>query len=351
MSRITVVGSGHFVPGVPITNHALARVMNTNHEWIAQRTGVHQRHFAAEGQGATDLAVEAAKRALESAKLTPHDIDYVIFATMTPDYVIPGPGGILAHKLGCRHIPALDIRQQCAAMPYAIQVADGLVQGGAAKTVLLVGAECHAGFMPWKDWDVLYGADREVAKEDYDYATLHRGIAVVFGDGAGALVLRKSDVEGSGYIGSKIVSEGEHADYLMMDAGGFRHRPALSAEMIQQDRHIPVMKGPELFKRAVRELPKMIAELCETHGVAPSDIDCVVAHQANERINDSVRQAMKLTLDNMPSNIARYGNTSAGTIPILLDELIRDGRVKKGDLLCLVALGAGLHMGATLLRL
>lgn len=351
MSRITVVGSGHFVPGVPVTNHALARVMDTNHEWIAQRTGVHQRHFAAEGQGATDLAVEAAKRALDAAQLGPSDIDYVIFATMTPDYVIPGPGGLFASKLGLGNVPALDIRQQCAAIPFGIQVADGLVQAGAAETVLLVGAECHAGFMPWKDWDVLYGAEREVAKADYDYATLHRGIAVVFGDGAGALVLRKSGVEGSGYIGSKLVSEGNHADYLMMDAGGFRHRPALSVEMIQQDRHIPVMRGPELFKRAVRELPKMIAELCETHGLSPSDIDCVVAHQANERINDSVRQAMKLTLEDMPSNIARYGNTSAGTIPILLDELLRDGRVKRGDLLCLVALGAGLHMGATLLRL
>lgn len=351
MSRITVVGSGHFVPGVPISNHALARVMDTNHEWIAQRTGVHQRHFAAEGQGATDLAVEAAKLALAAAKLEPTDVDYVIFATMTPDYVIPGPGGLLASKLGCRHIPALDIRQQCAAMPYGMQVADGLVQAGAAQTVLLVGAECHAGFMPWKDWDVLYGADREVAKADYDYATKHRGIAVVFGDGAGALVLQKSTDANGGYIGSKIVSEGEHADYLMMDAGGFRHRPALTVEMLQEDRQIPVMKGPELFKRAVRELPKLIAELCATHGVAPGDIDCVVAHQANERINDSVRQAMKLTLDDMPSNIARFGNTSAATIPILLDELLRAGKVKRGDLLCLVALGAGLHMGATLIRL
>lgn len=367
---ITIVGSGSYVPGDPIPNAALERVMDTNDAWIRQRTGIHQRHFVRHGEGASDLAVEAAKRALDNAGLVAADVDYVIFATMTPDHFIPGPGGIFAAKLGIPGVPALDIRQQCAAIPFGLQIADSLVATGAATTVLLVGAEVHSGFMPWTNWNALYDPSAPIDEEDYARATRHRGIAVVFGDGAGALVLRRSETPGGGFRGSKLRTDGRDADYLSLAApwhgehggqgeGGEGDAPADRSEHLDHLDHlgslledfVPAMKGPELFRRAVKELPKTARSLCKALEVDTADIDCFIAHQANERINDAVRKMMRLSETQMPSNIARYGNTSAATIPILLDELRRDGRVKPGDLLCLLALGAGLHYGASLLRL
>ena len=184
MSGVTIIGTGHFVPGEPVSNDALARVMDTNDEWIQTRTGIRQRHYAADGQGPSDLAVEASKLALEDAGVTPADIDYIIFATMTPEFFFPGSGPLLGAKLGIAGVPALDIRQQCAAMPYAFQLADGLVKSGAASTILLVGADAHAGFMPWIDWEVVRSnVERQVTPEAYERATKHRGLAVIFGWG------------------------------------------------------------------------------------------------------------------------------------------------------------------------
>ncbi len=352
MPGITIVGTGSFTPGEPVPNAALARVMDTDDEWIRQRTGIHQRHFAAEGQGCSDLAVEAAKRALESARIAPGEVDYIVFATMTPDYLFPGSGGLLGAKLGIAGVPALDIRQQCAAIPFGLQVADGLVASGAARTVLLVGAEAHAGFMPWDDWDVVYGkSDAKTPDEIYDRATRHRGLAVVFGDGAGALVLRKHEAEGHGLIGSLVRTDGNLFDQIYIEGGGFRRRPYWTPEMFDKELHIPRMAGRDLFKNAVTKLPAVVRELCARHDVALDDIDWFVAHQANDRINNAVRQALKVPADKVPSNIARYGNTSGATIPILMDELIRAGRVRPGQLLCFLALGAGLHWGAALMRL
>lgn len=351
---ITIVGSGSFVPGDPIPNAALERVMDTNDAWIVQRTGIHQRHFVRHGEGASDLGVEAARRALDDAGLQASDVDYVIFATMTPDHFIPGPGGIFAAKLGIPGVPALDIRQQCAAIPFGLQLADSLVATGAAQTVLLVGAEVHSGFMPWTNWDALYDPQAPIDEADYARATRHRGIAVVFGDGAGALVLRGSTDPGAGFMGSRLRTDGRDYDFLSLAApwrrerSGGEHRAQLGSLL---EDFVPAMKGPDLFRRAVKELPRIATELCEELDVQPSEIDCFVAHQANDRINDAVRKFMRLSPERMPSNIARYGNTSAATIPILLDELRRQGRVGPGDLLCMIALGAGLHYGASLLRL
>ncbi|MDD9944140.1 MAG: 3-oxoacyl-ACP synthase [Myxococcales bacterium] len=347
---ITIVGSGHFVPGSPVSNHALERVMKTDHDWIVQRTGIAQRHFAAEDQAASDLAVEAAKRALEDAGLAPEEVDYVIFATMTPDHLIPGAGGVFSAKLGIAGVPTLDIRQQCAAIPFALELANGLVSTGAAETILLVGAEAHAGFMPWSNWPALYDPKVPIDEEDFARATRHRGIAVVFGDGAGAWILRASDREGSGFLGSKLRTDGRDAEFLRLDAPWRRGLRTESPEVLL-DQFVPSMNGPGLFKRAVRELPKVIRGLCRDLGVDPEAVDCFVAHQANDRINEAVRGAMGLPAEKMPSNIARYGNTSAGTIPILMDELRRTGQVKPGDLICMLALGAGLHYGASLMRL
>ncbi|MEM9192225.1 MAG: beta-ketoacyl-ACP synthase III [Myxococcota bacterium] len=348
---ITIVGSGRYLPGPPVKNSQLERVMDTDDEWIRQRTGIEQRHFAPEGSGCSDLAYEASKKAIANAGLQPEDIDYILFGTMTPDYFFPGSGGLLGAKLGIPGVPALDIRQQCAAMIYGFQVAQGLLASGAAKTILLVGAEAHAGFMPWHDWDLVYSdEDRKLPPHEYDRATRHRGLAVIFGDGAGALVLRQHEAAGHGLLGTKVHTDGSKAEQLNIPAG-FRQRPYLTHSTLEEELHIPRMKGRDLFKNAVTKLPRVVRELCAEKEITLEDIDLFVAHQANDRINNAVRQALKVPVEKVPSNIARYGNTSGATIPILLDELFQDGTLKPGMLLCFLALGTGLHWGAALMRL
>jgi 3-oxoacyl-[acyl-carrier-protein] synthase-3 len=352
MSGVTIIGTGHYVPGEPVTNHALARVMDTSDEWIQTRTGIQQRYFARDGQGASDLAVEAAKKALDDAGVAASEIDYIIFATMTPDHFFPGSGPLLGAKLGISGIPALDIRQQCAAMPYAFQLANGLVQSGAAETILLVGAEVHAGFMPWIDWDVVRSeAEREVTAEARERANRHRGLAIIFGDGAAAMVLRKSQAPNGGFIGAELHSDGDSFDHLYVPGCGFRSIPYVTPEALAAEEHLPQMRGPSLLKKAVKTLSQTVKSICETYGVSQDEIDCFIAHQANDRINQAVRQALRIPPEKIPSNIARYGNTSAATIGILTDELRRDGTIGEGDLLCFLALGAGLNWGAALLRL
>ena len=352
MSGVTIIGTGHYVPGEPVTNHALARVMDTSDEWIQTRTGIQQRYFARDGQGASDLAVEAAKKALDDAGVAASEIDYIIFATMTPDHFFPGSGPLLGAKLGISGIPALDIRQQCAAMPYAFQLANGLVQSGAAETILLVGAEVHAGFMPWTDWDVVRSeAEREVTAEARERANRHRGLAIIFGDGAAAMVLRKSGAPDGGFIGAELHSDGDSFDHLYVPGCGFRRIPYVTPEALAAEQHLPQMRGPSLLKKAVKTLSQTVKSICETYGVSQDEIDCFIAHQANDRINQAVRQALRIPPEKIPSNIARYGNTSAATIGILTDELRRDGTIREGDLLCFLALGAGLNWGAALLRL
>ncbi|TFH27157.1 MAG: ketoacyl-ACP synthase III, partial [Myxococcales bacterium] len=295
MSGVTIIGTGHHVPGAPVPNEALARVMDTSDEWIQARTGIQQRYFARDGQGASDLGVEAAKKALEDAGIEASDVDYIIFATMTPDYFFPGSGPLLGAKLGISGVPALDIRQQCAAMPYAFQLANGLVQSGAAKTILLVGAEVHAGFMPWTDWDVVRSeAQHEIAPEAHARATKHRGLAIIFGDGAAAMVLRKSDAPGGGFIGAELHSDGDSFDHLFVSGCGFRSIPYVTPEALLADEHIPQMRGPSLLRKAVKTLSRTVKSLCETHGISLDDIDRFIAHQANDRINRAVQQALHI---------------------------------------------------------
>lgn len=325
--------------------------MDTSDEWIRRRTGIEARHFADEGEGASDLAAEASKKAIASAGLDTKDIDYIVFSTMTPDYLFPGSGGLLGAKLGIRGVPALDIRQQCCAMPFALQVADGLVAANAAKNVLIVGAEAHAGFMPWHRWDALFDPTVKVAPEDYRRATRHRSLAVIFGDGAGALVVRDAKTEGRGLIDVEVHTDGDDAEHIYIHGGGFRRRPYWTPQMFEDEEHIPSMEGRDLFKTAVTKLPEVVRSVCERNGVALEDVDWFVAHQANDRINRAVVQSLGVDPQRVPSNIARYGNTSGATVPILLDEMREDGRAKEGQLVCVLALGSGLHWGAALLRL
>jgi 3-oxoacyl-[acyl-carrier-protein] synthase-3 len=347
---LSIIGSGRHLPGRAFTNHDLARVMDTSDDWIHQRTGIRARHFCPEGQGVSDLAVPAVKNALESAGRAPEDVDYILFNTMTPDHMFPGSGCILGAKLGMLGVPALDLRQQCAAMIYSLQVADALLANGSARSILIVGAEAHAGFMPWRDWDIAEGTtDRKPSQADWERATRHRSLAIIFGDGAGAVLVEKSNRADVGLLALDVHSDGRHAEKLVIQAG-FRTRPFISERTVSEDLWIPRMDGRDVFRHAVTLLPKSVERSCGMAKVKLDQIDWFIAHQANDRINEAVRERLGVTKDKVPSNIAQYGNTSAATIPILLDEMRRDGRLKEGQLVCFLALGAGLHWGSAIWR-
>lgn len=346
-----VIGTGHHVPGEPVTNDQLSRVMTTSDEWIYPRSGIKQRHYAPEGVGVSDLGAEAARRALADAGIDASEVEYIVFATMTPDYIFPGPGALLGAKLGIPGVPALDIRQQCAAMLFGLQTVNGLIQTGAAKTILFIGAEAHAGFMPWRDWGALDPkSGRFATPEDRERADRHRNLAVLFGDGAGALVIRATD-RNAGLRAIKICSDGRFAELLYVPGGGFRRRPYWQPDAFENDMHIPRMDGRELFKFAVSKLPKTARALCAEHNVSLDEIDVFLAHQANQRINEHIRKDLKVPPEKLPHNIDRFGNTSGATIPILLDEEMRAGRVKRGQLAMVLALGTGVHWGCALWRL
>ena len=345
-----LIGTGHFVPGNPVPNERLSKVMDTSDDWIFQRSGIRQRHFAGEGQAASDFAFEASKRAIEAAGITPKDVDYILFSTMTPDYVFPGSGAVLGAKLGIPGTPALDIRQQCAAMIFSLQLVDGLIKSNVAKTILVVGAEAHAGFMPWEDWDIVDGtSDREASPEAKAKANEHRALAVLFGDGAGAMIFRATDRD-AGLVASKVHTDGRYAETLYVPGGGFRTRPYWKSSHWDERAHIPRMDGRELFKFAVTKLPETARALAAETNTPLEKIDWFLAHQANSRINKYVREQLGVPVEKMPMNIERFGNTSAGTIPILIDECTRAGKLKKGELNMLLALGAGIHWGCALVR-
>jgi 3-oxoacyl-[acyl-carrier-protein] synthase-3 len=343
------LGSGMALGEHEVTNDALARVCDTSDEWIRERTGISSRFYVKDGTATSDLGVRAAKAALDDAKLGPGDIDYVVFATMTPDYYFPGAGVLLQEKLGLGKIPTLDIRQQCTGFIYGLQVADALLRTKAAKRLLLVGAEVHSGFMPWRDHGVVFGTSNDKpTPEEYAFNTRYRDRTVLFGDGAGALVLEWSDEErGLGTVA--LHSDGQYAQKLFVPSG-FAYRPYISEEMIREGRHIPEMDGQRVFRMAVAKLPEAVHEVLAKSGHKIDDVSLLLAHQANLRLNEAVAKALGLGDDRVYNNIQKYGNTTAATIPILYDECRRAGRIKRGDLVCFVALGAGFHWGAALWR-
>ena len=345
MPGMKIVGTGSFLPGEPVTNAALSRVMDTSDEWIQQRTGIKQRYFAAAGQGVSDMAAEATRSALENAGLRAKDLDYILFNTMTPDHLFPGSGAVLSSKIGAS-CPALDLRTQCAAFLFSLQMANGLIQSGAARRVLIVGAEAHAGFMPWRDWDILRGTrDAKPSEEDFLYATKHRGWSIIFGDGAGAVIVEATSDPRVGLRSIDLHTDGRFADQLWVPAG-FRSLPYVSESTLRDDLHLPAMEGREIFKHAVTKLPRSVRAACEKAEITVDDVDYFVAHQANQRINDAILERLGADPLKAPANIDRVGNTSGGTIPILLDEMKRDGRLRGDQTLCFLALGAGLHWGA-----
>lgn len=345
-------GTGMYVPDNVVHNDRLSKVMDTTDEWIQQRTGIVTRHFANLDQGASDMAVPAARAAIENAGVDPADIDYVVCATMTPDYYFPGSGAILQNKLGLPHAPCLDIRQQCAGFLFGLQVTDALLRAGQATNVLLVGCEVHGGFMPFRSWDVILGhSDGPVESEEFEFNTRFRDRVVLFGDGAGAAVVRREDVGDAGLIDVRIHTDGALFDKMWVNGGGSKYRPYFSADMHHNGDIVPIVVGREVFRTAVTYMPAAVNEILEANGHVLDDVRLLVMHQANLRINEAVQQRLGLPDDRVYNNIQKYGNTTAATIPMAFHEAKTERDLKPGDLVCFVALGSGLSWGAALYRM
>ena len=349
--RSIITGSGIGVPKNVVTNDALARIMDTSDEWIRTRSGIERRYYADPGQGSSDLGMLAAEAALTSAGREKTDIDAVVFATMTPDYFFPGNGPVLQAKMGFPNIPTFDIRQQCSGFLYGLDLADSLILSGKFRRILLIGAEVHTPFMPWeKGWGTTIGEEVEVTEEMRAFNTSIRDRTVLFGDGAGAMVVEASENGERGFVASKLFTDGSNIEALYGPGVGFRRRPYVDCDQIERGDPIPVMEGREVFKEAVSRMPASVREVCRAAGVEVPDIDVLLIHQANLRIVEGVAKQLKLPPEKVPHNIERYANTTAGTLPILYHECVAEGRIQPGMLICFTALGSGLHWGAALYR-
>lgn len=359
MRRTQIVGSGFVTGEILVENDRLARIMDTSDAWIRERSGIEQRYYVKEGTTTTELGARAAEKAIADAGIDRREIDYIVFATMTPDWYFPGCGGLLQHRLGLSTLPALDIRQQCSGFVFGMQVCEAMLKSQQAKCVLFVGSEVHTGFMPWSKGEFAYMlGESEIAPspERIAWNTRFRDRTVLFGDAAGAMVLKLGSdgaVEGDrspGFLGFRLHSDGNHFDDLYVPSAGFAKRPYYSDADFQEGLHVPVMNGRAVYKAAVTRIPEVIREVCAAHQLTLDDVTLVIPHQANLRINEAVQKALQLPDGRIYNNIQRYGNTTAATIPIAYDECKRQERIKRGDLICFVGLGAGFHWGAALMR-
>ncbi len=353
MPRAVIIGSGSEIAPTRVTNDQMSRVVDTNDEWIRTRSGVEARHFATPDIATSDLGVAAARRALEAAGVEKDEVDLVVFATMTPDHFFPGCGTLLQDKLGLRPIPCFDIRQQCSGFLYGLQLADAHIRAGMAKTVLLVGAEVHIGFMPWTRENYAYAlGESEVppTKEEWEWNSRFRHLVVLFGDAGSAVVLRASEDGNRGVVDHDLHGAGADYDKLYVPGTGFKHRPYTDPEQFARGDHIPVMDGRFVFKMATTQMASVARTVLERNGVAPEQLKMLLMHQANKRINEYCQKTLGLPDEKVPHNIHKYGNTTAATIPLLWDECVRDGRITPGDLVLMVAFGAGMTWGASLVR-
>jgi 3-oxoacyl-[acyl-carrier-protein] synthase-3 len=353
MQRAVVVGSGSCVAPLRVTNAMLAKIMDTTDEWIRERSGVETRYFVEEGTGTHELGVKAAQAALEQAGIAKEEVDLVVFATMTPDHYFPGSGALLQARLGLPRTPSLDIRQQCVGFLYGMQVADAYIRSGLARTVLLVGAEIHSGFMPWTkaNWDYMMGtADVAPTPAEWEWNTKFRHLTVLFGDAAAAVVLRASDDTRRGAVDHLLHTDGADYDKLYVPGTGFRRRPYTDPGQFARGEHIPVMDGRYVFKMATTRMLEAAQQVLARNEVAIGDVSLVLMHQANRRINEYCQKALGLPDEKVPHNIDRFGNTTAATIPLLWDECARAGRIQPGDLVLMIAFGAGMNWGASLVR-
>ena len=323
--RSILRGIGSYVPERKVDNQELSEKVDTSDEWIRTRTGIKERRFAAQNENTSDLALEASRRALEDAGVSPEKIDLVVVATITPDMAFPSTACLLQHKLGIPKVACFDLEAACSGFLYALDVADGMLSSGRYECALVVGAEKLSSIMDWED----------------------RTTCVLFGDGAGAAVLTKEG-EGAEMIGFQCGADGSNPSLLHQPAGGSM-QPA-SQETVDSRGHFLKMNGREIFKSAVRVMERAAIELLEKHGFDKNEVDHVIPHQANARIVESLSQRLEIPLDRFYCNLHKFGNTSAASIPLALDEAYKSETFKKGDLGLLVAFGAGLTWSATLVR-
>jgi 3-oxoacyl-[acyl-carrier-protein] synthase-3 len=322
-----ILGTGAYAPARVLTNTELALTIDTSDEWIVSRSGIRERHIAAPGEMTSDMAVHAARLALADAKLQPADIDLLVIATITPDMPMPATACSVQHKLGLSTSTAcFDLNAACSGFIYALDTACAMIGSGRYRHALVIGVEKLSSIVDWTD----------------------RTTCVLFGDGAGAAVIGASARPAVGLIGAKLGSYGDCVDLLCIPAGG-SNTPASTASLASRD-HFLKMKGKEVFKYAVRGMEEAARDILEQHGIAANQINLVIPHQANLRIIESIAQYLELPMERFFVNLDRYGNTSAASIPIALDEARRAGRINPGDLTLLVAFGAGLTYGSALIR-
>ncbi len=343
-----IAGIGKYLPAQIVTNNDLTKYMDTNDEWIQERTGIQERRYAHRTEETTTtMAVEAAKIAIERAGTTAQEIDFIVFATLSPDYYFPGCGVLVQRALKMKEIGALDIRNQCSGFLYALSVADQFIKTGMYKNILVIGSEKHS-----------FGLD---------FTTRGRNVSVIFGDGAGAVVLQPAQKEGQGILSTHLHSDGESAETLAMYNPGSHanHWGAknyalfddaeisqmfMSKQMIDNAQLFPYMDGPAVFKKAIIKFPEVINEALTKNGYTVSDLDMFIPHQANLRISQFVQQKLKLSNDKVFNNIQHYGNTTAASIPIALCEAWEQGKIKEGDLVCIAAFGSGFTWASALMK-
>ena len=333
MRRTLIKGTGRYLPERLVTNDDLTQWMDTSDEWIEQRTGIKQRYWIPEegGVGASDLGLEATKLALDKAGWKPEDIDLIIFATLSPDIFFPGSGCLLQAKLGLETTPALDIRQQCTGFLYGLATADAYIRSNMANRILFVGAEVHSTGL--------------------DISTAGRDVTVIFGDGAAAVCLEAGEGDESvGVLSSALHAQGELAESLMLEAPASREMPRIDEQMLRERKHYPHMDGKTIFKNALKRLPEVTHEALVMAGLELDDIDLFIPHQANLRINQFYQQSMKIPEGKVYNKIDTYGNTTAATIPLALDECIEKGMIESGSTLMFLGLGSGVTWGACVYR-
>jgi 3-oxoacyl-[acyl-carrier-protein] synthase-3 len=320
-----ITGTGSSVPERVVTNHDLEKIVETSDEWITARTGIRERRIAAEGEGVSKFAEEASRQALAAAGLDPADVDLIILATVTPDMPIPATSCVLQHALGCTRAAAFDMSAGCSGFIYAQSVAKQFLLTGRCRHVLVIGAELLSKYIDWSD----------------------RTTCVIFADGAGAVVMSEGEPP-RGVLATAIHTDGSMASYIHMPGGGTLHPP--TAQTLKDGLHFIKMRGNETFKIAVRSLEEVSLEVLGQVGLTPADVDWFIPHQANQRIIDAVGARLGIDAAHCHVNIDRFGNTSAASIPIALDEAVRAGKVKGGDVVLMAAFGAGLTWAASVVR-
>jgi 3-oxoacyl-[acyl-carrier-protein] synthase III len=330
MPRTEFIATAFHVPEQVVTNDDLSQMMDTSDEWITQRSGIKTRHWVSDGETGASLATQAARKALAKAGMRPADLDCIVYRTCTPDHFEPGNGVFLERELGLSDIPAIDVRNQCSGFIYGLSVADAWIRTGQYRRVLLVGAEVHSR-----------GLDR---------TTRGRDITVLFGDGAGVAILGPTDGPKRGVLSTHLFADGRHAEKLWVDVPGLAHDPFISEQLMREGKHYAVMEGREVFKYASILMPQSVATALQANHVTPGDVKLLIPHQANLRIIEMVQKAVGLRADQVYANIERYGNTTAASIPIALDEAVCEGRLARGDLLILTAFGSGFTWASAAVR-